>query len=135
MTQVEIRDMRPDDLEYLRARLGLKPHNEQVDLERAIVGVVEYEGVAVGFVAARLMWQIEPVMLFDEFKKYAPRFARRRATLSMVRWIESKISDPAVNHGIASYFCFITDRVMQKLAAAYGMLRIYTGGKFFGRDL
>lgn len=133
--QVTIRPATREDLPYLQHRLKLKPRNEQVRLEQAIVFVAEYDGCVVGFTAARLMWQIEPLMLFDEFRQHAPKHARRRATLGLIRAIDGWIGDRERNQtGIYSYFCFVINRVMQGLAASFGMLRIYTGGKFFGRD-
>lgn len=134
--QVTTRPATREDIPYLQKRLSETPRNEQVNLEQCIVGVVEYGGRPVGFTAARLIWQIEPVMLFPEFIETAPHFARQRATFMLIRWIERWLADRSKNTTpIGSYFCFITNRVMQKLAVSFGMLRIYTGGKFFGKDL
>lgn len=134
--QVTIRPATREDIPYLQERLASTPRNEQVDLNQCIVGVVQYGDQIVGFTGARLIWQIEPVMLFPEFIESAPHFARQKATLMLIRWIENWLADRSKNTTpIGSYFCFITNRVMQKLAVSFGMLRIYTGGKFFGKDL
>lgn len=131
-----IRPAKQIDMSYLAKRLAEKSRNEQVDLNQAIVFVVEYGENIVGFSAARLIWQIEPVMLFDEFKHRAPHIARQRATYLLITAVDRWIADRARNTtGIHSYFCFVKDRVMQKLATHFGLLRIYVGGKFFGRDL
>lgn len=134
--QLKVRAATPEDLPYLQHRLALKPRNEQVNLRQMIVFIAEYDGVIVGFTGARLMWQWEPMMLFDEFKRLAPKAARRRATVMLAHQMESWIADRTKNHsGIHSYFCFIRDRMMQRMAVSFNMLRIYTGGKFFGKDL
>lgn len=134
--QVVIRPATVEDLPYLQHRLALKPKNEQVDLRKMIVFIAEYDGKIVGFTGARLMWQWEPMMLFDEFRRWAPRAARRRATVMLAHAMESWIADRTKNHSqIYSYFCFIRDGMMQRMAVSFNMLRIYTGGKFFGKDL
>jgi len=133
---VTIRPATPEDIPYLQKRLSETPRTTQVELERAIVFVCEYGGEIVGFTAARMMWQIEPVMLFPEFIRTAPHFARQKATYRLISAIDRWLADPTKNTtGIYMYFCFITNRVMQKLAVSFGMMRTYTGGKFFGRDL
>ncbi len=89
-----------------------------------------------GFIAARLIWQVEPLFLFPAFRRQRPRNARRRATLLLARALEAFLADRARNPtGICSYFCFIKDRIFQKLAEHYGLVRIYRGGRFYGRDL
>lgn len=127
------------------AALGELPHlhellAEQADyfeqnrLDRSIVFVAEYGGDVVGFVAARLQWQIEPLLLTKRFKKRAPHSAQRRATYLLIREIDSWIGNRTKNRtGIYYYFCHIRDRSMQKLALSFGMTRVYFG-KFFGRD-
>lgn len=124
------------ELPYLAARLAEDPKFEKVDLKESIVYVTEYDGQLVGFGAARLMWQVEPLFLFPEFKKHGPGFARKRATYLLIRELDAWIFDPERNTTkIFQYFCFITDRVMQKLALSFQMLPAYVGGKFFGRRL
>lgn len=134
--RVTIRQATNDDLPYLAQRLSEQTYFEIVDLPKMIVYVAEYDAKIIGFGAARLMWQVEPIYLTPEFIQFAPHFARQKATLGLIRAIEGWIADRARNTtGIYSYFCFIKRRVMQQLAEAYGMWRIYTGGRFYGRDV
>jgi len=108
---------------------------EQHNLSRAVVYVAEYDGEIVGFCAARLIFQVEPLLLDSKFKKLGPRFARQKATLGLIRAVDSWIADRKQNlSGIHSYFCSIPGRTMRQLALAFGMLPVYQKSKFFGRD-
>ena len=127
-----VRPARSEELAYLQAKLREEqPLWEQVNLFESKVLVAEYQGRIVGFGAARLVFQIEPILLFQEFKENAPPFAHRRATLSLMRALDQWIHSPDNVTGVRTFFCFIVDRVMRKLAAHYGMVRVFTGGKFF----
>ena len=134
--KVETRPARVDEIEYLQARLAEDPTYEKVDLKTSIVFVDVYDGQLVGFGAARLIFQVEPLYLFPEFKKNAPKFAQKRATYQLIKALDAWIFDPERNKsGIRQYFCFILDKTMQKLALAFNMLPAYTGGAFFGRRI
>jgi hypothetical protein len=134
--KVSIRPATDADLPLLAGWLASQTYFEIVCLPQMIVYVAEFEGKIVGFGAARLIFQIEPIFLEPTFKRHAPHFARARATLGLIRALEGWIADRRQNTtGIYSYFCFIKGRVMQKLAEAYGMWRIYRGGRFYGRDV
>ncbi len=136
--RVTERDAVLSELPYLQEKLKEQSHYfEQHDLSQCIVKVVEYDGQIVGFAAARLVFQVEPVMLFPEFRE-APHFAQQRATLLLIRGIDAWVMDTQRNlSGITTYFCFILSRRMQKLAAAFGMLRCYwnRGGKIYGKNM
>jgi|SRR5579884_40651 len=134
--RVTIRPATDSDLPYLAERLSEQTYFEIVDLPKMIVYVAEYDGRIIGFTAARLMWQIEPLYLTPEFIKYAPHFARQKATLGLIRAIEGWIADRTRNTtGVYWYFCYIKGRVMQRLAEAYGMIRSYHHGRFYVRDV
>ena len=133
---ITVRQATVDDLPHLLERLrDQADYFEQQDLRRCIIFVAEYDGKIVGFSAARLNWQIEPILLTPEFKKHAPHFARQKATYLLIRELDRWIGDRTKNRsGIYYYFCHIRDRTMQKLALSFGMIRVYYG-KFYGRDL
>jgi len=135
MSSVTVRPATPEDLHELHYRLHeQRGYFEQQDLRRSIVFVAEYEGQIVGFAAARMIWQVEPILLTPEFQK-EPGHARRKATYLLIREIDRWIGDRARNlSGLHSYFCSIRGRVMQKLAVSFGMLSLYNRCRFFGRD-
>jgi len=136
MSRVTVRPATPEDLHELHWRLHEQRHlYEQQDLRNSIVMVAEDEGQIVGFVAARLMWQVEPLLLTPEFIKEAPGHAQRRATYLLIREIDRWIGDRTKNRsGLHSYFCSIVGKTMRKLALSFGMLPVYQKCKFFGRD-
>jgi hypothetical protein len=134
--RVIIRPATAADIPYLEQRLKEQSYFEQVDVRKMVVFIAECGGEIVGFTAARMMWQIEPVMLLPEFIKRAPHFARQKATLGLIRSIEGWLGDRTRNTtGIYSYFCSIKGRIMRQLAESYGMFRVYQGCGFYGRDL
>lgn len=137
MSQVTVRPARQEDLLWLHSMLHeQRAYYEQQNLRHSIVFVAEYEGEIVGFSAARVMWQIEPVLLDSFFVKTAPPHARKRATYLLIRDLDAWLGDRSKNlSGIYSYFCTIRGRIMQKLAVSFGMLRVYRRSQFFGKDL
>lgn len=125
-----------DEIPYLAARLAEDPTYEKVDLAKSVVYVAEYNGELVGFGACYLTFRVEPLFLFPEFRTAAPSFARKRATFQLIRELDEWIADPARNlSGVRSFFCFIVNKTMRKLALAYRMLPAYTGGAFFGKRI
>jgi hypothetical protein len=134
--RVTVRPARPEDLPELQRRLlEQRGAYEQQDLRKTILYVAEYDGKIVGFSAARMIWQIEPLLLTPEFKKKAPHFARQKATYLLIRELDRWIADRQRNlTGIHWYFCSIVGKTMQQLAVSFGMLRVYPKSKFFGRD-
>lgn len=134
--RVTVRPAKTEDLPELQRLLQEQLNRyEQQDISKTIAMVVEYHGRIVGFTAARLTWQVEPLLLADDFAKHAPLFARRKATYLLIREIDAWIGDRSRNStGLHSYFCSIPGRTMRKLALAFGMLPVYQRSKFFGRD-
>ncbi len=134
--KVSIRTATDADLPLLQDHLAKeKPTWEQGDLRLSIVYVAEFGGEIVGFCGARLVWQVEPLVLFRNFEKHAPHFAQQKATYRLIQAVDGWIADRRRNTtGIYSYFCRIVGRRMQMLALSFGMIRTYTNGKFFGRD-
>jgi len=137
MSQVTVRPARLEDLLILRSMLHeQRRYFEQQLLTHSIVFVAEYQGEIVGFSAARVIWQIEPILLDPLFSKTAPLFARQKATYLLIRELDAWLADRSKNvSGIYSYFCTIRGRIMQKLAMSFGMLRVYRRSQFFGKDL
>lgn len=135
--QVTVRAAKLEDIPKLQMFLFEQRRDfEQQDLTRSIIFIAEYEGEIVGFSAARLIWQVEPLLLARDFKRYASTHSQKRATYLLIRELDAWLADRAKNvSGIYSYFCSIADRTMQKLALSFGMLRVYRNSKFFGKDL
>lgn len=126
---VAVRPARPDDLATLNA-WQLESGWELVDLARAIVFVAEEDGVPVGFIAGRMVFQVEPLYL----RPMAKKMARRRATAGLARAMEAWLKEQPYPWA-RSYFCYIRDRVFQRLAVAFGLRRIYREGQFFLREM
>jgi hypothetical protein len=134
---VTVRPAREEDLHELHYRLHeQRDYFEQQDLRQTIVFVTECDGEIVGFGAARLMWQVEPILLTPEFKRQGSKHAHRKATYLLISALENWIADRNLNRsGIHSYFCHILGSTMQKLAVSFGMIPVRRGNKFFGRQV
>lgn len=133
---VSVRDAIRADLPTLQEMLYRQRHfYEQQDLSKTITKVAEYGNEIIGLSAARLVWQVEPVLLAPRFRKLAPQFAQRKATYLLIRELDSYIGDRERNAtGLHSYFCAIPGQRMQELALSFGMMPVYRSCKFFGRD-
>lgn len=134
---VTVRPATKEDLHELHYHLhDQRNYFEQQNLGNSIVMVTEEDGQIVGFGAARLMWQVEPILLTKDFQKHGTPHAQRKATYLLIRELDGYIGDRARNTtGLHSYFCSIRGRIMQKLAISFGMLAVYRRCKFFGRDV
>lgn len=137
MKTVTVRPARPEDVLLLQSMLHEQRHYyEQLNVRNSIVFVAEYDGEIIGFSAARVIWQIEPVLLDAQFARLGPLHARKKATYLLIRELDAWLGDRSRNlSGIYSYFCTIRGHIMQKLAVSFGMLRVYRRSQFFGKDL
>lgn len=101
-------------------------------LEERIVYVVEHGGIVSGFTSARLVWQVEPLCIFDEFRRNAPPMTLRRSVFYLARAITHYIlRSPENKTGIRWLFAYIESKRFQKLAREFGMLSVYRRGKLF----
>jgi hypothetical protein len=126
------RPARQEEIPYLRAQLALTDH-EQVDLMRGFVWVVEEDGEIVGMLPLRLIFQPEPMLIFDKLKN---KHSRRKAAFLLAEAMEKWIGDRSQNKtGIHSYFAVIKDKTFEALARHWGALRIYRDCRIYGRDL
>lgn len=134
-----VRPAEVGELSFLQAKLAQREQDgfEQLDLRKSVVLVAEDDELRAGLVSARLMWQVEPLILFPEFERTSLPIARKKATYLLARHIEDYIADRARNRtGLHSFFAFIEDRNprMQGLARHIGWMPVYRKGKFFGKD-
>lgn len=123
----------PEDLKYLRNKLSQSSY-ESGDLEKRILFVIKHNGVVSGCVAARLVWQIEPLYLTPEFERTASPVTLRRAVFKLARSIFGWLAGPDNRTGVRWTFAYISKKPLQKLAEEYGMLPVYRRGKFFAKD-
>lgn len=131
-----MRPARREDVPFLKKDLARDKRWEQVDLEKGIIFVVEHEGEIIEYAQARLVWQIEPLKFVHGKRKGLTWFAQKRATYKLAKALIGWLGDRSKNTtGIYSFFAFIKGKRFQKLAASFGLMNVYEGGKFFGADL
>ena len=122
----------PEDLKYLREKLR-QANLEHDELEKRIVFVIRHNGIVSGCIAARLVFQIEPLFLTPEFARDAAPVTLRRAVFKLARamfhWLATENKT-----GIRWAFAYISKKPLQKLAEEYGMIPVYRKGKFFFKD-
>lgn len=125
---MEIRQARAEEIPYLKQRLA-ETEGEQVDLDAARVWVaVEGEKIQ-GLLSARLVWQVEPLLIFPEVRN---TMTRRRAGLGMYRAFENWLADPTQNRTEIRWFFAVTrSKAVKQWAKRLGWLRQYAGAHTF----
>lgn len=123
----------PEDLKYLREKLR-QAKLEFNELEKRILFVIKHNGVVSGCVAARLVWQIEPLYLTPEFQRTASPVTIQRAVFKLARSIIGWLGGPENRTGIRWTFAYIERKAMQKVTEEYGFTPVYRKGKFFAKD-
>lgn len=88
-----IRPAGVEEFAYLTERMR-QNGGEVIDLWSAPCWVDEVDGVILGLLAVRPVWQFEPLLVFKEVKNKA---SRRRTCLGLYRAAEAWISDPTLN--------------------------------------
>lgn len=136
---MQVRPAQFTEIPYLQSRLAECPTWEQVDLSRGIAFVAEEDGERIGFVNGRLIWQVEPLLIFPEYMKSRKRgvhHLRRKASWGLFHALDSYLADPEQNTtGIHSYFCHVVSRPVMRMEKHLGFTRLYPGGRLYGKDL
>lgn len=136
---MQVRPASMADVPYLQKRLSECPTWEQVDLSRGIVFVAEEKEEIVGFISARMIWQVEPLFLFPEYMKSRKRgvhHLRRKASWMLFHALDSWLADRSKNTtGIYTYFCHVVSKAVMRMDKHLGFARIYPGGRLYGKDL
>ncbi len=126
---ITVRPARRGELDALYAELRSGDH-EQVALERSIVYVAEDDEGLAGMAAARMTWQVEPLLVFD---RVASRGARRRAARLLGGAMDEYLRVQAT--GLGGYYGFIRDKTFGKIVEHFGLRRVYHGCKVFWREV
>lgn len=120
---MEVRLALCEEIPYLQARLR-ETDGEQVDLWSARIWVVVEDGRIEGMLAARLCWQIEPLLVFPEC---GPEMRRRRAGFALYRaamaWMESGEN----RTGVRWFFAVTRATAVEHWLKKLGWLRQYVG--------
>lgn len=125
---MEIRQARADEIPYLKSRLA-ETEGEHIDLDAARVWVAVERHRIVGMMSARMVWQVEPLLIFPEVKN---KMTRRRAGLGMYRAFEKWLADPTQNRtGIFWFFAVTRKRAVIGWAKALQWFRQYKGTTIF----
>lgn len=129
MSKIEIRVARVDELPMLQAKIQqeLPSGFEPVDLSKCIVHVADDDGIVAGLAAAGLIWHIEPLTLFPEFKRYAPAAAQRRAVYGLGKAITDYVNEQG--GAVKTYFAHIDDPRFAALAKSFGLWKAFPGGE------
>lgn len=125
---MEVRQALASELPYLKERMA-ETHGEQIDLEKARVWVAVEGGEIVGVLPARLIWQLEPLLVFPEVEN---KITRSRAGLLLYRSAEKWLGDRAQNRtGIHWFFAITRSKAVKRWADRLGWFRQYRGAQTF----
>lgn len=127
---ITVRDARPDELPSLVETVGELPI-DQVAFTKWLVS--EQDGVPLGLLRARLVWQVEPLMVSPYVKS---KLTLSRASLALYQEMQSWIGDRSRNPtGVQWFFAVTRSSAVQKWASRLGWLRIFDGTQTFIKKL
>ena len=125
MARLTYRAATPGEKAYLAQRLTETEH-EVVSLEHC--WVAERDGQLLGVLPARLVWQLEPLVVFPEVTN---TLTRSRAALGMYIVAENWIRQQPVHW----FFAVTRSRAVQNWAGRLGWWRMYRGAQTFTKHL
>jgi hypothetical protein len=129
---VIVRPARLDELPFLQSKID-NSVEEQVDLARSFVFVVEEDGEVIGLLPARLAWfQLEPLYLWGGKTKASKRRAGYKLFMAMKSWIADRARNKS---GIHSFWFVTKDDQIAKFAEKMGCVEIYKSCRTFGMDV
>lgn len=127
---MEIRQARGEELPELKQHLK-DSGGEEIDLDLARCWVAVEGGRIVGMLPVRLMWQMEPLLLFEGSKTQ-----RSKAGLLMYRAACEWLADRGQNRtGIHWFFAVTRSERVKKWAERLGWFRQYRGSAMFIKHL
>jgi hypothetical protein len=117
------------DIPFLQIEQA-KTNWEQVDLKKSLVWVAEYDEKAFAFLALRLVWQFEPLMIFR--KEGIPEHIQKKGCLLLYRAAAKFLFDPTQNTtGIYWAFLHTEYQRVEKWMKKLNWHRCYAKGKMF----
>jgi hypothetical protein len=125
---MEIRQARAAELPHIQARLEAE-NSEDIGIDTARIFVAVEDGQILGVLAARMVWQLQPLVIFPEVRNKAKR---RRAGLGMFRAAQEWLGSRSLNRtGIHWFFAVTRSRPCMGWLKSLGMLRQYRGTAHF----
>lgn len=126
--QVTVRKADSLDIPFLQNELKSTDW-EQIDLNKSLVWVAEYEGKPFMFGALRLVYQLEPILKFRSHD--IPKSAQKLGMYKLYKTIENYMFDPEQNKtGIYWMFAHMLEEKVYKWAKWAGWHRCYDKGYF-----
>jgi len=125
---MEIRQARSDELPYIKARLDAG-NSEDIGIDTARLFVAVENEQIIGVLAARMCWQLQPLVIFPEVRNKA---TRRRAGLGMFKAAQEWLGNRNLNRtGIYWFFAVTRSRPCMRWLTSLGMFRQYRGSAHF----
>lgn len=117
------------DLPFLQIEQQ-KTNWEQVDLKKSLVWVAEWEEQVFAFIALRLVWQFEPLMVFR--REGIPKHIQKKGCTLLYRAATKFLYDPMQNTtGIHWAFLHTNFTHVEKWMKKLNWHRCYAKGKMF----
>src|SRR5260370_6757137 len=124
-----LRTVHPDDISYLQHRMK-ELGSEFIDLSTTPAWfATDHSGNILGVLAARLVWQLQPLLIFPEVEN---KMTRRRSAIGLYRAAEAWISNRLLNTtGIHWFFAVTRSEGVISWAKKLGWFQQYIGTTFF----
>lgn len=127
---MEIRPARFEDIPDLWKWMK-ESGGEEHDLTQAIVYVAIEDGRKIGFLATRMVWQIEPLLVRQD----VPTVKASRAALLLYRAFEAWLKGPQNTTGVRWFFAVTRSEAVKGWARRLGWLRMYRGAETYVKHL
>lgn len=125
----EVRVARPDEFAQLISRMEASG-GEVIDLTAGPCWVALCDGQIVGMLAARPVFQLEPLLVFSGNK-----IRDSRAALGLYRAAEAWIGNRANGSGVHWFFCITRSQAVMGWAKRLGWFRQYRGAQHYIKHL
>ncbi|MCU1247095.1 MAG: hypothetical protein JWQ49_124 [Edaphobacter sp.] len=128
-----IRHVHPNDIPYLQQRMK-ELGSEFIDLHTTPAWVAtDHSGNIIGVLPARLVWNLEPLLIFPEVKN---KITASRAAVGLFKAAEAWLSDPKKNvTGITWYFVKTRSEAVKGWAKRLGWFEQWVGATSYIKHL
>jgi hypothetical protein len=129
---MNFRLVKSEEIPYLEQRMK-ELGSEYIDLSTAPAWIAEDEnGVVLGILSSRLIWNLEPLLIFPESTN---KITSSRAAVGLLQAAESWLRSPANGTGIRNYFVKVHDERVKRWASRLGWFRQWVDASFYIKHL
>lgn len=125
---VTVRHVVLEDIPWLTEKLKACD-SEELELHRMPCWIAEEDGIPIGILGARMVWQLQPLLIFPEAKN---KITRSRACYRLYEAAVAWLGNRELNgSGVHWFFAVTRSKGVKAWAKRLGWFRQYKGTAFF----